>query len=616
MKQFKRFISFLLVLTMLPISALAGGSITPGAGSGSSGSNGSGTAAGYTTRTLSSNTGAGLYLGVYTAKTAIAISTKEHPDASEKSFQQLLLESINDFPDITPSEGTYLLPTWLNGDGSVANSPSNTQYVVLDQWANQDTITNKIVMDTRSDFPNNLGADAYTTASSRSDVNLFLSNNYWQTLISNPSTQADCGYIVAHMFTGGPHGLTSTDKAQDMNDGITAYLDYNTADNNKDIRHRKEFLNYCGFLATVIAILPAGVRESRAKQLDGMCQNYLKGGAFNPMLVSGEVIYNSFFPDYSLNHWWRPRVALEAVTGVGWAAPAEGSTAANSIVKRFLANHMGYAANKGYYIYGDTLGSSFFHPHSYGSGTAPVVGPLLSSVDSSILSEHGVTFDGTVGGTALKPIEGLGIWGLSPDILTVIPTPPKLVPVGNIGLLVQEKTYEKAKGAYTQTFNLTVTVSLGANGLEEEGVAGFSQGLKWLAQKRDAGVRFDDPTIKIYLKQAEAIPALSGDTASNLINKTYGYYGDGTTSTDNSAGEQVCSNTLESGMGFTWKDCAAQLTLKDQGIKGMSTYMEGTALVLKVSDLWAAYEYFSAHSDTLTFVGEAAGSGSLSIGGL
>lgn len=72
----KRFISLLLVLTMLPISAFAGGSITPGAGSGSSGSNGSGTSAGYTTRTLGSNTGAGLYLGVYTAKTAIAISTK------------------------------------------------------------------------------------------------------------------------------------------------------------------------------------------------------------------------------------------------------------------------------------------------------------------------------------------------------------------------------------------------------------------------------------------------------------------------------------------------------------------------------------------------------------
>lgn len=603
----KRIISIILCICLIYSSVFAA-TIQPGSGTGTAGTYG-GSSSGYGFTTLATGN-PGLYLNVIQSDTTIVADNGTTKDTNEwlQSFQRLLEEYINDLPHTDVGDGVYLIPTLKNAQGVVANNPNGVQYVVTNGvTATAEQIANHLAMGEHYAHDNNLGKYAYLAATAAGD-NPSLSETYWRTICSDASNISGCKVIVSHLFTNGPNGITNGEK---LNEYVQAYLDFEVSSTPEELKDMREFFNYCGLLATVICALPESVRTVKAKQLDGMCQNYLAGQSFNPLVVSGELIVASFWNDSSLNHWWRPRACLEATTGVNWA-PVFTSTAANSIVKRTLIErYSSTKAKKGYYLYGDTSLSPFV-AHKYGTATAPLYGPILKSVNTDILKDYGVTLEGTEGGTPLQPVEGVGIWGISPDILSHKWSPS--TPVGSVGLLVQEKAYEKSKGSYTQTFNLTVTVNLGVQS-EDKGVTSFAGGLRHLAEMQDKKVAVGDPYIDVYLKQADAISALSGDKASALINQTYGYWGDGNAQTDNSAGVSVSSNQIESdlGVGLTWKSCATALTLKDPGVVGMTIKQnaDGIRITIPKENLWAAAEYFEDHSNTLTFVGDVTGSGTL-----
>lgn len=603
----KRIISIILCICLIYSSVFAA-TIQPGSGTGTTGTYG-GSSSGYGFTTLATGN-PGLYLNVIQSDTTIVADNGTTKDTNEwlQSFQKLLKEYINDLPHTDVGDGVYLIPTLKNAQGVVANNPNGVQYVVTNGvTATAEQIANHLAMGEYYAHDNNLGKYAYLAATAAGD-NPSLSETYWRTICSDASNISGCKVIVSHLFTNGPNGIT---KGATLNKNVQAYLDFEVSDTPKAQKDMRAFFNYCGLMATVICALPESVRSTKAQQLDGMCQNYLAGQSFNPLVVSGELIVASFWNDSSLNHWWRPRACLEATTGANWA-PVFTSTAANSIVKRTLIErYSSTKAKKGYYLYGDTSLSPFV-AHKYGTATAPLYGPILNSVNTDILKTHGVTLEGTEGGTPLQPVEGVGIWGISPDVLSPKWSPS--TPVGSVGLLVQEKAYEKSKGSYTQTFNLTVTVNLGVQS-EDKGVTSFAGGLRHLAEMQDKKVAVGDPYIDVYLKQADAISALSGDTASALINQTYGYWGDGNAKTDNSAGASVSSNQIESdlGVGFVWKSCATALTLKDPGVVGMTIKQnaDGIRITIPKENLWAAAEYFEDHSNTLTFVGDVTGSGTL-----
>lgn len=74
---------------------------------------------------------------------------------------------------------------------------------------------------------------------------------------------------------------------------------------------------------------------------------------------------------------------------------------------------------------------------------------------------------------------------------------------------------------------------------------GIANTLYWLYQMKQKGYNIPNPEITIFLAQADAIPALSGDAASNLISQTMGYYGDGNEYVPNLDKVKVSSNKIE-----------------------------------------------------------------------
>ena len=66
---------------------------------------------------------------------------------------------------------------------------------------------------------------------------------------------------------------------------------------------------------------------------------------------------------------------------------------------------------------------------------------------------------------------------------------------------------------------------------------------------------------------------------------------------------------------FKWNllnlSLGGNLVFKDGGIKGVKTTTRNGSLIIEITDLLEAYEYFQKHSGNLTFVGEFPGTGTL-----
>ena len=376
------------------------------------------------------------------------------------------------------------------------------------------------------------------------------------------------------------------------------------------------FMNYCGFLATVIRVLPDDERDNKARELDTMCQGYFKG-SYSPMCVTAEMVVPSEFDGdgkYGQN-FWTMQQALYHTQNVNW--PDSEITWAQINTTKTGAGK----SSAGFKLTGRNPDGSGLRQYNHNGKTIRWYGDLIHSVDQALLDEKGIEN---------APIKGYGVFGLTSALAppTTVEIPPTseatLTAMGTISLLVEEKKYEKQPGGYSETFRTTMTVNLGSSMFSERSSdgdstngAGFANVLKWLALKRAEGKSFPNPSITVYLGQAAAIPALEADLASQLIKRTYGYFGNGDTFTDNDDGEQVSSNQEEASIGspFTWSNVPLSLggnvVLKDAGLTGVTVTTVESGIKFEINDLVAAYNYFKKNGDTLVLVGEMTGDGVL-----
>lgn len=639
LRNLKRLLCLLLVLAMIVPSALAVDIITPDSGGISPGAGGGGSGTKWSSPT---NLGPGMLLHVQSSERAV---TFEYPDkapkAVSKGYDEVVKYWTTHFPNTDPDSkqtGIYLLPTWINSNynqsaiqfkknGTLEYSYSPVYYIKMGS--------------TTKHINNQLGKNAYNKAAeslkNNSNPNYVLPANYWQNLLNNSTLQSQCASIVTQIFSAKTTSFGySDDDANEITERVLYYLGESEGVNDwspESTGGKKltavqidvgKFMNYCGFLATVIATLPASERAARAAELDHMCQDFLGGKGYTPMVVTGEIVipteYNN---DTSWSVWWTPQQALHAVTQQNWPDDVSNMWNPNTGIDIItqIGKRSGYDSKGATTMFGKPTTSGWIQYKGKGF-SLPILGNVIGSVSQSTIDHYKVKG---------KPIKGFGVWGLSsappaPPIVTP-PTPVQITAMGDVGVLVEEKKYQKDVGGYSQTFNATVTVSLGADyaigtdasvaseqRMKQEG-AGIANTLRWLQSRRNEGQNIPDPSISIWLAQAEAIKAMDDSKSSYLIDETLGYFGDGIEVTPNYEGRPVSPDQIESslGVGFAWKLVpASSLVFKDRNIPGMTVgAAEDGSLQITFTDLNKCADYFATHDDTLVFVGECAGSGTL-----
>lgn len=549
LRNLKRLLCLLLVLTMLPINAFASDIIVPGSGGTSPGSGGGGSGTKWSSPT---NLGPGMLLHVQSSERTVTFDYTDPANVVSKGYDEVVKYWTTHFPNTDPDSkqtGIYLLPTWIKSNydqsaiqfkknGTLDYSYSPVYYIKMGSTADH--------------INNQLGKNAYNKAAeslkNNSNPNYVLPANYWQNLLNDSTMQSQCASIVTQLFSAKTTSFGySDDDANAITERVLYYLGESKgenawvtdADGNPLTDSQKDvglFMNYCGFLATVIATLPASERAARAADLDHMCQDFLGGQGYTPMVVTGEIVipteYNN---DTSWSVWWTPQQALRAVTQQNW--PDDMSTMWNpntgDDIITWIGKRRGYADKGATTMFGKPTTSGWTQYKGDGF-SLPILGNVISSVSQSTIDHYKVNG---------KPIKGFGVWGLSstppaPPIPNP-PTPVQITAMGDVGVLVEEKKYQKDVGGYSQTFNVTVTVSLGADyaiGADEsvaaeqrmsQDGAGIANTLRWLQARRNEGQNIPDPSISIWLAQAEAIEAMDDSNSSYLIDETLGYFGNG-----------------------------------------------------------------------------------------
>lgn len=586
--KLKRCVALLLCcVTLLSLSPAmaAADQITAGSGTATPGTNaGSGSTMGYLSPANLATYGAGLRLSVVSAPSDVAPNTDADPEAFNKSFKAVIEKCTSWLPDTYTAGATYMFPAYA----------TNPYEVTLDGTTPKQgsAITNYITMQAPADCDNTLGVAARNAAGVDTKLNPQLPTNYWQGVIAATS-RSSAEIICAKLFSGSSNGFNDGVEVERMNTRIQKFLSCQATDE-EDV---KLFLNYCGLVATVAITLPGDERESVAKRLDNMCANYFQGKGFTPLLIVGEITYPSWWNNAGIencNNWWTPKVALGGQTGTSWNNSLTSNDTKSAVLQHMTSHNQCTMPGDGYRvaaaIYGDAaVGASNFTQHKTDGGYKnPIVGTMIKAVSPDLLA--------AVGLGNIKPNEGIGFWGLS-KVLTPMPNPVDLAPVGSVSLHVEPKIVEKAKGSYTQTYNVTVTVNLDASGVDKDGnpVTSFASGLRWMSQNAPGS----QPYVDVFIKQADAITAVSGEQASALINSTYGYSGDGA--------------DISEGISFKWSDCNAYLALKNSGLSwlqlGTPTSTKGVRIT--ITDTGAAADYFATHDAVFTFTGECPGSGTL-----
>lgn len=633
LRNLKRLLCLLLVLMMIMPSALAADIIVPDSGGTSPGTGGGGSGTKWSSPT---NLGPGMLLHVQSSERTVTFDYTDPANVVSKGYDEVVRYWTTHFPNTDPDSkqtGIYLLPTWIKSNynqsaiqfkknGTLEYSYSPVYYIKMGS--------------TTKNINNQLGKSAYNKAAeslkNNSNPNYVLPANYWQNLLTNSTLQSQCASIVTQIFSAKTTSFGySDDDANEITERVLYYLGRSAGVNswpelsmNKQAVDVGMFMNYCGFLATVIATLPASERAARATELDHMCQDFLGGKGYTPMVVTGEIVipteYNN---DTSWSVWWTPQQALHAVTQQNWPDDVSNMWNPNTGIDIItqIGKRSGYDSKGATTMFGKPTTSGWTQYKGKGF-SLPILGNVIGSVSQSTIDHYKVNG---------KPIKGFGVWGLSsappaPPIVTP-PTPVQITAMGEVGVMVEEKKYQKDVGGYNQTFNATVTVSLGADyaigtdasvaseqRMKQEG-AGIANTLRWLQARRNEGQNIPDPSISIWLAQAEAIKAMDDSKSSYLIDETLGYFGDGIEVTPNYEGRPVSPDQIESslGVGFAWKLVpASSLVFKDRNIPGMTVgAAEDGSLQITFTDLNKCADYFATHDDTLVFVGECAGSGTL-----
>lgn len=391
LRNLKRLLCLLLVLTMLPINAFASDIIVPGSGGTSPGSGGGGSGTKWSSPT---NLGPGMLLHVQSSERTVTFDYTDPANVVSKGYDEVVKYWTTHFPNTDPDSkqtGIYLLPTWIKSNydqsaiqfkknGTLDYSYSPVYYIKMGS--------------TTAEINNQLGKNAYNKAAeslkNNSNPNYVLPANYWQNLLNDSTMQSQCASIVTQLFSAKTTSFGYSDGDADaITERVLYYLGERGTENSwpefgPDVNKRNVglFMNYCGFLATVIATLPASERAARAADLDRMCQDFLGGQGYTPMVVTGEIVipteYNN---DTSWSVWWTPQQALRAVTQQNW--PDDMSTMWNpntgDDIITWIGKRRGYADKGATTMFGKPTTSGWTQYKGDGF-SLPILGNVISSV--------------------------------------------------------------------------------------------------------------------------------------------------------------------------------------------------------------------------------------------
>jgi len=116
LRNLKRLLCLLLVLTMLPINAFASDIIVPGSGGTSPGSGGGGSGTKWSSPT---NLGPGMLLHVQSSERTVTFDYTDPANVVSKGYDEVVKYWTTHFPNTDPDSkqtGIYLLPTWIKSN--------------------------------------------------------------------------------------------------------------------------------------------------------------------------------------------------------------------------------------------------------------------------------------------------------------------------------------------------------------------------------------------------------------------------------------------------------------------------------------------------------------------
>lgn len=458
----KRWLSMLLCVAMLtPYVQSAGDNIqTAGVGGYSPGfstSQGGKQRSKYPSPTDPNGAGAGLMLSVETIPVDITYTIKDGKrGVNTEQYKKVVEHFTKWLPSTNPTTGSigaYLLPASAHKD--------SVRVIVGTNGHQINTIPGKLTMDepvTR--IRNEGGLDAWAEASkgltNTSKLTLSLPSDYWQNYISKIASNGSAAKRVVQLFSSDEksEGYSKPKQIEDLNTRIIYYLGYDGNDTNgfnniENNRGTARFFNYCSLLADVIAVHPTS-RTGLAKQLDTMCQNYLSGSAWRPMVVTGELLVSTAnaWNSNTRSTWWSPKQAMQAHTLHMTIDMSKVQGMSGNVIDNIAKTHKANqdtSLRGGLNMFG-VWTKDGFRQYKSGSVTWPVVGRLITSVNSAVLQKYGIQ---------RQPIEGFGVWGLAEAPPVVEAPPPPLVTnadvtaMGTVGVTVEKPSYVKEPGAYS-----------------------------------------------------------------------------------------------------------------------------------------------------------------------
>lgn len=436
----KRWLSMLLCVAMLTPYVQSAGDNTQIAGVGGyspgfSTSQGGKQRSKYPSPTDPNGAGAGLMLSVETIPVDITYTIKDGKrDVNTEQYKKVVEHFTKWLPSTNPTTGiigAYLLPTSAHKD--------SVRVIVGTNGHQINTIPGKLTMGKPGDngeLKNTGGSDAWVEASkgltNTNKLTLSLPSGYWQNYISKIAGNGSAAKRVVQLFSSNvqSNGYSDPKQIEALNTRIIYYLGSDGNDTNpntfpglKDNQCQDTalFFNYCSLLADVIAVHPTS-RTGLAKQLDTMCQNYLSGSAWRPMVVTGELLVSTAnaWNSNTRSTWWSPKQAMQAHTLHMTIDMSKVQGMSGNVIDNIAKTHKANqdtSLRGGLNMFG-VWTKDGFRQHKSGSVTWPVVGRLITSVNSAVLQKYGIQ---------RQPIEGFGVWGLAEAPPVAEAPPPPLV---------------------------------------------------------------------------------------------------------------------------------------------------------------------------------------------
>lgn len=638
MRNLKRFLCFFLVLVMLMPSALAvpGGTMVPGAGV-----VGDKDVGGLQDTPFGLQYKVGIALGIQQMqgdKYTVKPKPTDEMEKISKGLANTADHFLYSYPNPYAASGSlsvfYILPSAFKAPKYATTTGGGVGQYPIDSsrwmYGTSGSLNMRVADELYKKAVENVTEVRPAPALTSEDI-ASIANG-----ISTQEARDLINYIYWHQVKVDQMDVTAINKAFQI---VYEYGTQGLVDNDT-LETTRYICNYAAIVLSLAKLLPSANWSTYLKYVQGFVTNALNGDGFQPVVITAELVMP--FEYNGDNNFVNLRTTGEAVSILTGAQESKIRTAdiSYSDLKEAANNHSGNqleslmkrANRESGTRNGWALGGYLmFNRNGNGSGSGIGKCAHMLSVSSGMIERIEKDWGlGQVGSG--EGMWGFGVWGID-DTLAPIDIPPATSQAGvhgsgTVSIAAEPKLQVKEVGGYSTNFDVTVTVNLKAGYTEElddkandvyfkNQSADLADTFKWLARMRDRGFSFPNPVITIWVSQsAEGIPALDTEVADNLIEKSRGYYNDGNVADYNYAGEKVSARELEAATGanFNWQqiDLTAHTSFQNAGLQGVLTRPTSSGgIVIEITDLWEAYDYFLRSGGVLTFKMSLPGNGIL-----